>query len=223
MAAAVQAATCKDHSPLRFLKTLSLAGLGGVDPKACRPSLGFVPGPGASQRSGHGKWDLAPCRTLDGSAPWGGPEAGSFKTLLSCQGWARAACRLCGPLPGRPRLPAAVGHLPPPGGGSRTFPRAQLRSGPYAGSFRPVLASSCPQEQAGLPASLCKAPSPFVSLRMCVQVLPLETTSYFLHRFLCLPLASFEEWGMEREPCGCCPFRCVLWPQKSEAGVGRGL
>lgn len=32
-----------------------------------------------------------------------------------------------------------------------------------------MLASSCPQEQAGLPASLRRAPSPFVSLRMCAS------------------------------------------------------
>lgn len=38
------AATCKDRSPLRFFAPLSLAGLGWVDPKACRPSLGFVLG-----------------------------------------------------------------------------------------------------------------------------------------------------------------------------------
>lgn len=92
-----------------------------------------------------------------------------------------------------------------------------------------MLASSCPQEQAGLPASLRRAPSPFVSLRMCVQVLPLETRSYFLLLPLFPLLASFEEWGVEREPRGCCRFRCIygghgkarpVWAEVSRNLVG---
>lgn len=56
LTAAVWAATCQDHSSPRFLKTWSLAGLGGVDPEAWRPSLVFILVPGASQRRGCGKW-----------------------------------------------------------------------------------------------------------------------------------------------------------------------
>lgn len=156
--------------------------------------------------------------------PWG--WGGGLQTLLSCQGWAQVACRLCGLVSCPARSSAclagpALCHLPPLARGSRTFPWAQLRTEPPAGSFRPVLASSCPQEQAGLPAR--RAPSPFVSLRMCVQVLPLETTSYFLLLPLFPLLASFEERGVERQPCGCCRFRCVRRPRKSKARVGRGF
>lgn len=57
-------------------------------------------------------------------------------------------------------------------------------------------------------------------LRMCFQLLSLETTSGFLFFFLPFPC---EEQRVGTELYSCCSFRCVQLPRKIEAWGGQRL
>lgn len=151
-----------------------------MNPKACCPFLVFVLGPGASQRSECGEWDLAPCAGL-----WAGHILGEMGRgplmLLSCKGWGPGSSwALCPSESSRrdlcpswwPRAsccstfflkPEAPGHSPGPSSG-----QSQVRGASCQGL--PVLALR------NRPGFLCPcrklSPPLFPQGWMCFRVLP---------------------------------------------------